>query len=98
MTYCATQLPQYGRNIKTEKVQNVEGNKIQSIYLIGDAGDLDQPKNKQNLEILKNQLAKADSSSYLFFLGDNVYENGIVTDSTKAEYTTSRENFNFRLI
>ncbi|WP_312150386.1 metallophosphoesterase, partial [Empedobacter sp.] len=97
MTSCATQLPQYGRNIKTEKVQNVEGNKIQSIYLIGDAGDLDQPKNKQNLEILKNQLAKADSSSYLFFLGDNVYENGIVTDSTKAEYTTSREKLQFQI-
>ena len=97
MTSCATQHPQYGRNIKTEKVQNVEGNKIQSIYLIGDAGDLDQPKNKQNLEILKNQLAKADSSSYLFFLGDNVYENGIVTDSTKAEYTTSREKLQFQI-
>ena len=97
MTSCATQHPQYGKNIKTEKVQNVEGNKIQSIYLIGDAGDLDQPKNKQNLEILKNQLAKADSSSYLFFLGDNVYENGIVTDSTKAEYTTSREKLQFQI-
>ncbi|MGV0830676.1 metallophosphoesterase [Empedobacter brevis] len=97
MTSCATQHPQYGKNIKTEKTQKVEGNKIQSIYLIGDAGDLDQPKNKQNLEILKNELAKADSSSYLFFLGDNVYENGIVTDSTKAAYTISRNKLQFQL-
>ena len=84
-TSCATQHPQYGKNIKNEKIQKVDGNKIQSIYLLGDAGNLDDPKNKQNLEILKTELAKADSASYLFFLGDNIYENGIVTDSTKAE-------------
>ena len=52
MTSCATQHPQYGKNIKTEKTQKVEGNKIQSIYLIGDAGDLDQPINKPNVHPL----------------------------------------------
>ncbi|UWX67633.1 metallophosphoesterase [Empedobacter stercoris] len=97
MTSCATQHPQYGKNIKTEKTQKVEGNKIQSIYLIGDAGDLDQPINKQNLKTLKNELAKADSTSYLFFLGDNIYENGIVVDSTKKNYTTSRDKLQLQI-
>ncbi|MEG0983650.1 metallophosphoesterase [Algoriella sp.] len=97
MTSCATQHPQYGQHIKNEKVQNVEGKKIQSIYLIGDAGNLDNPKKKQTLENLKSELSKADSASYLFFLGDNVYENGIQPDSTKSDYTTSRNKLQLQI-
>ena len=96
-TSCATQHPQYGQYLKNDKIQKVAGNKIQSIYLIGDAGNLDHPENKQNFEILKSELAKADSASYLFFLGDNVYENGIEMDSTKSDYATSRNKLQLQI-
>ena len=97
MSSCATNHSQYGKNIRTERIQEVEGKKIQSIYLIGDAGNIDANGNKKNIEILKNQFKKADSNDYLFFLGDNVSENGIVTDSTKKAYTTSREKLQIQL-
>ncbi len=97
MSSCATNHSQYGKNIRTERIQEVEGKKIQSIYLIGDAGNIDANGNKKNIDILKNQFKKADSNDYLFFLGDNVSENGIVTDSTKKAYTTSREKLQIQL-
>ena len=55
MTSCATQHPQYGQHLKNEKIQSIKRKKIQSIYLIGDAGNLDDPNKKKTLEHLKTE-------------------------------------------
>ncbi|WP_313376468.1 metallophosphoesterase [Chishuiella sp.] len=94
MSSCATHHAQFGKNLKQEKV---EGKKIQSLYLIGDAGNLYLIENKQNLSILKKELSKADSASYLIFLGDNVYENGIVVDSANSQFKVSREKLQLQI-
>lgn len=86
LTSCATQHPQYGKNLKENKITHVEGKKIQSFYLVGDAGELTSEKNRPNYEILKSELQKADSASYLFFLGDNIYPKGLHPDKNSAAY------------
>jgi len=97
LSSCATQHPQFGKDIKVKEPMNLEGKKVQSIYLLGNAGYLDRPDNKKNLEILNHQLSKADSLSYLFFLGDNVYKTGIVVDSAQQNFQKSRQKLQIEI-
>jgi len=77
MTSCATHKAQFGKNVKHKTEDKINGKVIQSFYLVGDGGDLDLPKNQKNLSILKDDIQKADSASYLVFLGDNIYPKGL---------------------
>lgn len=77
---CATHHPQYGKKVKPPYDQ--EQTKVKTpishrFFLIGDAGNADQPASKETLNLLKNQLTQADSASTLIFLGDNIYPLGM---------------------
>ena len=48
-----------------------------SFYLIGDAGNADEPQAQKLLSVFEQRLQKADSASTLLFLGDNIYPSGM---------------------
>jgi hypothetical protein len=48
-----------------------------TFYLIGDAGNADDPEAAEVLQLFEQQLRKADTSSTLIFLGDNIYPKGM---------------------
>ena len=76
---CATKHSQFGSSRPAEIKDNFDNPKTIShtFYLIGDAGNAEDPKSKKLLDVLEDRLEKADSSSTLIFLGDNVYPDGI---------------------
>lgn len=94
---CATNNAQFGKNLKENPIEKVTGNKIQSFYLVGDAGNLDLPDNEKNFNILKNDLAKADSASYLIFLGDNIYPNGLNPNKDTEENKIGRTKLDLQI-
>ncbi|MDO5614939.1 MAG: metallophosphoesterase [Cruoricaptor ignavus] len=53
------------------------------MFLIGDAGNADEPQALQTLAFLKNKLDSADKNSMLIFLGDNIYPLGMPKKSSK---------------
>ena len=76
---CATKHSQFGSKLPVVIKENFDIPKTTShtFYLIGDAGNSD-PKNSNNLfTAFEDRLKKADSSSTLLFLGDNIYPKGI---------------------
>ncbi len=97
VTSCATNSAQFGKNLKDTPIVKVEGKKIQSFYLIGDAGDMDLPENRKNLEILQADLAKADSASYLMFLGDNIYPKGLHPDKNSKKYEEGAKKLDIQI-
>ena len=52
---------------------------VHTLYLVGDAGELDDPVKKSNyvLEALKPLLDREDKESSLVYLGDNIYPLGL---------------------
>lgn len=75
---CSTLKPQYGKNVNMPQEPTGEMQKPAfTFYLIGDAGNADQPESLQTLSFLKSRLDKADSASALIFLGDNIYPKGM---------------------
>lgn len=81
---CATHHAQFGKNIKNPVTENaIDSSKIvHTFFLIGDAGNANEDKAQQTLDLLSNQLKKADKNATLLFLGDNIYPKGLPnTDS-----------------
>jgi hypothetical protein len=76
---CATKHSQFGSKLPSQITDDFDNPKTLShtFYLIGDAGNSDEEKSKKILSVLENRLQKADTSSTLLFLGDNIYPNGI---------------------
>lgn len=79
---CATHKPQYGKEVSANETENATDTiKIaHTFYLVGDAGNADEPKAQQTLELLHNKLKKANKKSTLLFLGDNIYPKGFPGD------------------
>src|SRR4051812_4212599 len=79
MQSCATNHPQFGSKARPFIKDNFDNSKSIShtFFLLGDAGMPDEPQSKQLFSILKDRLTKADSSSTLLFLGDNIYPDGM---------------------
>ncbi len=75
---CATHAPQYGRNVKDYDVAKIAdtSNIIHTFYLVGDAGNADEPHSQKVLSLLRERLNKASKASTLLFLGDNIYPVG----------------------
>ena len=76
---CATHHSQFGSRkpaVITDNFDNPKNNS-HTFYLIGDAGNADQDDAKKLLSIFEDRLSKADSSSTLIFLGDNIYPAGM---------------------
>jgi len=76
---CATNHSQFGSNTSAIIKDNFENPKTIShtFYLIGDAGNATDEKSKRLFPILEDRLEKADTSSTLIFLGDNIYPKGM---------------------
>ncbi len=71
LTSCATDHAQYGVNARKEIPKEVDGKKIQTFYFVGNTADIHLNGKEDNLKVIKETINKADSSSYLVFLGDN---------------------------
>jgi hypothetical protein len=71
LTSCATNHAQYGSKVKNTIVEEINGNKIQTFYFVGNTADIHLKGKDQNLKVIKETLNKADSASFLVFLGDN---------------------------
>jgi hypothetical protein len=84
---CATHHTQFGKNIENPVSANaVDSSKIaHTFFLVGDAGNADEEKARQTLELLENKLKKADKNTTLLFLGDNIYPNGLPDSNLPKE-------------
>ncbi len=83
---CATHTVQYGKSItEAATTEKIPDRLIHQFFLIGDAGNADEPKSVETLGLLKTRLEKADSASTLLFLGDNIYPNGMPAELTSEE-------------
>jgi hypothetical protein len=96
---CATNHSQFGTRLPATIKDNFDNPKTIShtFYLVGDAGnsDLENPNNCSRYSDIS--LAKADSSSTLIFLGDNIYPKGMpkkVIPIEKPPRKSSRTNSN----
>ncbi|MBK0369212.1 metallophosphoesterase [Flavobacterium agrisoli] len=78
LTSCATHQEQFGKKAKeTTNINNVDSAKIaHTFYLVGDAGNADEPQSQKTLSLLLERLEKASKNSTLLFLGDNIYPLG----------------------
>lgn len=84
---CATRHPQYGKNVSANENENATDTiKIaHTFYLVGDAGNADEEKAKQTLELLHDKLKKSNKRATLLFLGDNIYPKGFPASKKEAE-------------
>ncbi|BFM41877.1 metallophosphoesterase [Flavobacterium sp. CFS9] len=88
LTYsCATHKAQYGKNVSANETENATDSiKIaHTFYLVGDAGNADEEKAQQTLELLHQRLKKASKKSTLLFLGDNIYPKGFPANNEGPE-------------
>lgn len=76
---CATNYSQFGSKKPSIVSDDFDNPKTHShsFYLIGDAGNANDENARKLFGLLEQRLAKADSSSTLIFLGDNVYPAGM---------------------
>ncbi len=79
LSSCATEHAKFGKNIDLNSIKERKdsSNIAHTFYLIGDAGNADQPKAQQLLKNFKTRLDQASDASTLIFLGDNIYEHGM---------------------
>ncbi|WP_374173702.1 metallophosphoesterase [Flavobacterium tructae] len=90
LTYsCATHKAQYGKNVSANETENATDTiKIaHTFYLVGDAGNADEEKAQQTLELLHQKLKKASKKTTLLFLGDNIYPKGFPANNEGPEKT-----------
>lgn len=81
---CATYGTQKGSKLPTDIKDDFSNAKAIShtLYLVGDAGDA-KTTEAPALELLAQRLKKADTSSTLIFLGDNIYPRGMPSRGSK---------------
>ncbi|TDW48663.1 calcineurin-like phosphoesterase family protein [Flavobacterium sp. 270] len=84
---CATHKAQYGKNVSANENENATDTiKIaHTFYLVGDAGNADEPQAQQTLELLHTKLKKSNKKATLLFLGDNIYPKGFPSDNNPSE-------------
>ena len=70
---CATYNVQKGKNLHEVQNLDIKTENDFKIFLVGDAGNADEPQAQQTLNFIKNKLDSADKNSMLLFLGDNIY-------------------------
>ncbi len=79
---CATFSPEYGNDIQVaiDTVKDKDSNISHTFLFIGDAGNADESKSKQTLNLFKKRIQRADSNTTLLFLGDNIYPKGMPSE------------------
>lgn len=81
---CATYNVQKGKNVHEIQNSEIKTENDFKIFLVGDAGNADEPQAQQTLNFIKNKLDSADKNSILLFLGDNIYPLGMPKESDKG--------------
>lgn len=84
LTSCATYGVQRGAKLRTVSATVKTEKPAYSLFLVGDAGNADEPQAQKTLEIIKKRLDTADSKSMLIFLGDNIYPLGMPAGDEKG--------------
>jgi len=79
---CATFKVQYGENVKNNKIVQ-HSDPIYSIYLVGDAGMLDQNNKNLVLQAVEKKLKNETDKSAIIYLGDNIYPKGMPKKNSK---------------
>ncbi|WP_281337292.1 metallophosphoesterase [Flavobacterium eburneipallidum] len=96
---CATHHAQYGKKVAANESDNATDSlKItHTFYLVGDAGDADEEKSQQTLDLLHQKLKKANKKSTLLFLGDNIYPKGFPSDGDAKTKTLAEKKLTNQL-
>lgn len=95
---CTTYKSQYGKNIVNpieEKPTNSE--LTHRFYLIGDAGNAEEPEAQETLKLFEERLKESDENATLVFLGDNIYPKGMPTEKGSKERKLAEEKITFQL-
>ncbi|KAA0126384.1 metallophosphoesterase [Chryseobacterium sp. SN22] len=93
---CATYNVKKGKNLSEVSRPGISSGNDYQLFLVGDAGNADEPQAQQTLTMLKSQLDSAGSNSMLIFLGDNIYPKGMPEKSDK-NYETARKKLEDQL-
>lgn len=93
---CATYNVQKGKNLFEVKDSEIKSENDFKLFLIGDAGNADEPQAQKTLNLLKSKLDSADSNSMLIFLGDNIYPNGMPKETDK-DYALAKQKLENQL-
>lgn len=93
---CATYNVQKGKNLFEVKDSDIKSENDFKLFLIGDAGNSDEPQAQKTLNLLKTKLDSADSNSMLIFLGDNIYPNGMPKEKDKG-YASAKQKLEDQL-
>ncbi|REC48589.1 metallophosphoesterase [Chryseobacterium pennipullorum] len=93
---CATYNVQKGKNLFEVKDSEIKSENDFKLFLIGDAGNADEPQAQKTLHLLKNKLDSADSNAMLIFLGDNIYPKGI-PEETDKDYASAKQKLENQL-
>ncbi|UWX59183.1 metallophosphoesterase [Chryseobacterium oranimense] len=93
---CATYNVKKGKNLFEIKNSDIQSENDFKVFLVGDAGNADEPQAQNTLNLLKNKLDSADSNSMLIFLGDNIYPNGLPKESDK-DYALAKQKLENQL-
>ncbi len=84
LSSCATEKAQFGKTaqLQFENQETKNRTTAHTFYLVGDAGNADQPAAKELLMQLQQKVEQADENSTLLFLGDNIYPEGMPQKKT----------------
>ncbi len=93
---CATYNVQKGKNLYEIQNSTLQSENDFKIFLVGDAGNADEPQAQQTLNFIKNKLDSADKNSMLLFLGDNIYPLGMPAETDKG-YALARQKLENQL-
>lgn len=93
---CATYNVQKGKSLHEIQNSSLKTANDFKIFLVGDAGNADEPQAQQTLDFIKNKLDSADQNSMLLFLGDNIYPLGMPKETDKG-YALAREKLENQL-
>ena len=97
-TACTTYTPQYGKSIQNPIEKSTDSIEISHrFYLIGDAGNAEEPAAQQLLQLFSAKANESDENATLIFLGDNVYPKGIPDSAKVEERKLAEEKLNFQL-
>ena len=82
---CATYKAQYQNNSTSNK-KPLSKEISHTFYLIGDAGNANLNQSTPALNLLKDDVSKADKNGTLIFLGDNIYPKGLDKKSELSKH------------
>jgi len=94
---CATERVQYGKRDYVVNSDTLAKSKlVHTFFLLGDAGNDDNPLIAGKLDVLKKRLSRSSSKGTLLFLGDNIYPAGMPAKG-KPERAAAEQKIDFQI-